>query len=144
MRRPTSDLIEIACACANARRAARLVTQLYSHEMGEGIEPGQFALLSAIESQPGCTQASLGRGMGFDKTTLSRNMRLMMRNGWIETDADGGYRVSGAGIERLAETKPRWKRAQQKLRSAMRSGDWERMMNSFNLAATAALEARKA
>ena len=138
-----SDLSEIVCACANARRAARLVTQLYSHEMGEGIEPGQFALLSTIEGRPGCTQASLGRAMGFDKTTLSRNIRLMIRNGWIEIDADGGYQLSAAGIERLAETKPRWKRAQQKLRSAMKSGDWERMMNSFSLAASAAQEARK-
>src|SRR5580704_11887816 len=81
---PPATLPDIHCACAGIRRAARLVTQLYSHEMGWNAEPAQFSLLSALERHPGARQAPLGRALGLDKTTLSRNLKLMQRNGWVE------------------------------------------------------------
>jgi DNA-binding MarR family transcriptional regulator len=132
-------VIELACACANARRASRLVTQLYSQELGDGIEPGQFALLTAIAQFPGCTQAPLGRALGFDKTTLSRNLKLMARNGWVEAAA--GLHLTAAGQTLLTEAKPAWQRAQQKLEAELPAGEWDRMMKSFEMVASAAARA---
>jgi DNA-binding MarR family transcriptional regulator len=144
--RPLPDL---HCACAGLRRAARLVTQLYSHEMGGDIEPSQFALLSALGQRPGAGQAPLGRALGLDKTTMSRNLRVMEKNGWIEPALSGdkrerGYRLTASGEEILAQTKPGWLRAQAKLRAAFYPGEWETTLKAFDRTAEAAVLARGA
>jgi DNA-binding MarR family transcriptional regulator len=142
-------LPDIECACASVRRAARLVTQLYSLEMGGNVEPAQFSLLSALSGHPGASQAKLGRALGLDKTTLSRNLRLLERNGWIElrlTDDDHrerGYRLTTAGKKVFAATRAGWARAQAKLRGALHEGEWEAMMQVFGRVAGAAIVAKK-
>src|SRR5215469_9326929 len=81
--RGRGDLPDISnCACATLRRAARLVTQLYDEELRLHLPASQFALLSAIKSRPECTQSMLARMLAFGKTTLSRNLALLRRNGW--------------------------------------------------------------
>ena len=132
-------LPKIDCACANARRAARLITQLYSQEMGNHIEPGQFSLLMAIGQYPGCQQNTLGQALGFDKSTLSRALKVMRRNDWIEP-GHSGYRLTKAGVKVLAETTPGWQRAQQKLQAASRN--WDRMLTTLHQAAEAAIDAK--
>ena len=141
------SLPDLNCACAGIRRAARLVTQLYSREMGGHIEPGQFALLSALRQRPGLSQASLGQALGLDKTTMSRNLRLMGKNGWIEAAASAdrrqrGYRLTTSGERILSETMPGWLRAQAKLRAALEPGEWEESLKAFDKTAEAALAAR--
>jgi DNA-binding MarR family transcriptional regulator len=138
---------DIDCACAGVRRAARLVTMLYGEEMGARVEPSQFMLLSVMSERPGSPQASLGRAFGFDKTTLSRNLSLMKKNGWIELveaedRRDRGYRLTAIGEQLLADTKPGWKRAQEKLRAAMSREDWDNMIQVFGHVARAAQQAR--
>lgn len=142
-----NSLPELACACATIRRTARLVTQLYSHEM-RPVEPGQFALLTAFASHPGVSQATLGRALGIDKTTLSRNLRLLERNNWIiagptSDQRERGYRLTNAGKKTLASTEAGWLRAQRRLRSALKPGEWETIMNVFGRVAGAALAAQK-
>jgi len=139
-------LPDLHCACASLRRAARLVTQLYSHEMGGRIEPGQFALLSALRQQPGLSQAPLGRALGMDKTTMSRNLRVMVKNGWIEATASAdrrklGYRLTASGEKMLSDSMPGWLRAQAKLRAALEPGEWEESLKAFDKTAEAALAA---
>lgn len=141
-------LPDIECACANIRRAARLVTQLYSHEMGGEIEPTQFALLTVLEQQPGCRQALLGEMLGIDKTSLSRNLRLIDKNGWIERaessdQRERGYHLTATGRKLLAATQPKWKRAQRKLRDAITPAEWETMHNVFDRVARASLAVLK-
>jgi DNA-binding MarR family transcriptional regulator len=112
------------------------------------MEPAQFSLLFALSRRPGASQAPLGRALGLDKTTMSRNLRLMQRNGWIEpvlTDdrRERGYRLTPAGGKILSATKPGWMRAQNKLRGALKPGEWETMLNVFGRVAAAALAARQ-
>jgi DNA-binding MarR family transcriptional regulator len=142
-----NPLPELACACATIRRTARLVTQLYSHEMTP-LEPGQFALLTAFESHPGVSQALLGRALGLDKTTLSRNLRLLERNNWImagptSDQRERGYRLTHAGKKVLASTRTGWTHAQRKLRGALKPGEWETMMDVFGRVAGAVLAAQQ-
>lgn len=136
------------CACASIRRAARLVTQLYGHEMGRNVEPTQFAVLSALHRKPGASQSSLGQVLGLDKTTVSRNLRLMHRNGWIEPSRaedlrERGYRLTRAGRKILALTQPAWARAQAKLRDRLGPDEWETMMRMVDRVSRAAVIASK-
>jgi DNA-binding MarR family transcriptional regulator len=107
------------------RRAARLVTQLYDDELRGQMEASQFALLSAVDQAAGTNQSSLARALGLDKTTISRNLRLIEKNGWITRD--DGLRLTAYGRERLASARPHWHRAQERLRSAMSAEQWTAM-----------------
>lgn len=144
----TANLLpDLGCACADLRRAARLVTQLYSQEMGS-VEPTQFSLLSALSGHPGAVQATLGRALGLDKTTMSRNLRLMHRNRWIEPirsdDArERGYRLTRGGEKLLATARPGWLRAQTRLRAAMKPEEWETVLKISRRVAEAALTAQQ-
>jgi DNA-binding MarR family transcriptional regulator len=140
-------LLDLNCACASIRRTARLVTQLYSHEMGGNLEPAQFTLLSVLSRRPGATQSWLGRALGMDKTTVSRNLRLMRKNDWIEPDLtndrrERGYRLTATGKKVLAAAEPGWKRAQSKLRAAFKPGEWESMLRVLRRVDGAALATR--
>src|SRR5580704_14440562 len=120
----SGPLPDLPRACANLRRAARLVTQLYGREMNWSMEPAQFSLLSALSLRPGVSQAPLGRALGLDKSTMSRNLRLMKQNRWIEPALNDdrrerGYRLTPAGKRILSATKPGWAGAQSKLRAAL-------------------------
>ena len=101
-----------------------------------------------LSHRPGASQAPLGRALGLDKTTMSRNLQLMQRNGWIEparTDdrRERGFRFTAAGAQLLSATKPGWRRAQARLRTALNPGEWETMSKVFGRVAEAALAARQ-
>jgi DNA-binding MarR family transcriptional regulator len=125
-------LPDIECACATVRRAARLLTQLYDEEFRGHLEASQFTLLTALEGQPGCNQSLLAKALGMDKTTLSRNLSLLARKGWIErqmaTDQrERGFRLTPAGRRLLKTARPAWRRAQVRLRSTMTGEQWDQM-----------------
>jgi DNA-binding MarR family transcriptional regulator len=128
---------DLPCACATARRMARVLTQLYdSHLRSAHIEASQFALLSFVEQAPGCNQQTLGRMMGFDKTTLSRNLKRLEQRGWIEPSAgknrrERGFILTDSGRERLSAARPAWSKAQEQLRSTLSPGEWAAMWEAF-------------
>jgi DNA-binding MarR family transcriptional regulator len=135
------------CACAAVRRAARLFTQLYDEELRPHLQASQFALLSALDQRPGCNQAALARAAAFDKTTLSRNLGLMERKGWILRVAavdqrERGFRVSPAGRKLLMAARPGWRRAQRRLQSAMNGEEWDTMWRVLDNFTRAAYNAR--
>jgi len=110
------------------------------------IEASQFALLTVLDKQPGCNQEVIGRMLAFDKTTLSRNLKLLQRKGWIEpSPAEDrrvrGFRVTTSGRERLDAAKSGWSKAQEQLRSKMGAGEWESMWKAFRAVTQAAREA---
>jgi DNA-binding MarR family transcriptional regulator len=138
----------LGCACASVRRTARLITQLYGDEMNGLVEPAQFALLSALDKMRGAGQTALGRALGLDKTTLSRNLRVLKKNGWIELDLrrndrrERGYRLTSEGKNIFKATRSGWLRAQTKLRAALPPGEWDSTLKMLDRAAEAALAAQ--
>ena len=142
----TEILPDIDCACATARRAARLVTQLYDEELRGHLEASQFALLSAIEQQSGCNQSMLAKALALDKTTLSRNLSVLERRGWVERQAatdqrERGFRLTPAGRGLLKTARPAWKRAQARLQSAMTGEQWDQMRRAFRVFTNASHQA---
>lgn len=77
-------MVMLPCACANLRRAARAVTQLYDQELrGSGLKSTQFTPLEALAEIPGTTQGGLGDLLALDSTTLTRTLRPLIRRGWV-------------------------------------------------------------
>jgi DNA-binding MarR family transcriptional regulator len=137
---------EVDCACLAIRQAARMVTQFYGESLGVRLEIPQFGLLSVLARSPGCNQAMLARELNLDKTTLSRNLKLMEKNGWIERAASDDRRVRGFylttdGRKLLRSARPGWKRAQERFQAAMSGGQWEAMWRVLGDITTAVTKA---
>jgi DNA-binding MarR family transcriptional regulator len=142
-----SPLPDMPCACATVRRAARLVTQMYGEHLSPfGLEAAQLTLLMAIAKQPGKSQTQLSTALGYDKTTLSRNLKLLQRSGWVTTkpfatQREAGLHLTPQGNKLVARTHAGWDRAQQQLRSAMSSSEWNAMWKGMRALTRAAHQA---
>lgn len=136
------SLPRLACACANLRRTARVVTQLYETELqGTGLRVTQLTLLHALEQMGAASQGALGRLLALDATTLSRSLPPLERAGWIRAAAGQDRRevrwsLTPAGRRRLASALPAWERAQERLRTALPARYWR--MLTEDLAAVGA------
>ena len=127
----------LSCALAATRRTARLMTQFYDACLAEaGIEAAQFALLLALDTAKDKGQAALGQMLGMDKTTLSRNLKVLREKGWVESVAGKDARrrsisLTAEGKVRLREAKPAWRRAGEMFREGMMEREWVAMWSSL-------------
>lgn len=112
------------CSCFNLRRAARRVTQIYEHALApSGLKATQFSLLAVLDGlEPGAgiAMTRLAKILGTDRTTLTRNLGVMQRDGLvtIKTGDDPRARLvalSEAGRTALKHAIPLWARAQAEL-----------------------------
>ncbi len=102
------------------------------------MEPSQFLLLRAVDRKPGCAQVLLADALGYDKTTLSRSLRLMEQNGWLRAEKardlrERGYRLTAAGKKALAATEPKWRLAQERMRGAMSLEERVLVLRAFDV-----------
>jgi len=139
----------LSCALAATRRTARLMTQFYDACLSEaGIEAAQFALLMALDTAKDKGQAALGQMLGMDKTTLSRNLKVLREKGWVESVAGEDARrrsvsLTAEGRLRLREAKPAWRRAGERFREGMTEREWSGMwasLEAMNKAVAKAVE----
>ena len=106
------------CVCYNIRKAARLVTQLYDTTLEpSGLLGTQFVLLAAIGRMGAATITRLGQAMGMDRTTVTRNLRPLERQGFIEMDAGLDrrthiVRLTEQGRQAMKAALPFWQQAQ--------------------------------
>ena len=139
----------LPCACASIRRASRAVTQLYDQWLrAHGIEGPQFALLAILDRLGETNQSTMGQRFDLEKTTLSRNLKVLKQKGWIETlpghDArERRVRLTANGRHRLAAARPTWKKAQAQLRFALSEHDWNRTLHVLHAITSAARCAKR-
>jgi DNA-binding MarR family transcriptional regulator len=114
-----------ACACANLRRAARAVTQVFDEALApSGLRATQFTLLVTNCLVGESTINELAEKMAMDRTTLSRNLKPLVRSGLLEVrpGEDGRMRlvrVTPAGERSLEEAYPLWQQAQRETVGAL-------------------------
>jgi DNA-binding MarR family transcriptional regulator len=121
----------LPCACANLRRAARAVTQLYDRELrATGLGVTQFTLLQALSRVGEVSQGRLGNALAIDSTTLTRTLGNLRRAGWIAIRPGTDMRVrlisvTASGRRQLERSYPAWERAQERLRGLLGDQRWE-------------------
>jgi DNA-binding MarR family transcriptional regulator len=142
-----ASVARLACACANVRRASRVITQLYDAELrASGFTIAQFGLLGAVAKLKIATQATLGTALSVDSTTLTRNLEPLLESKWIEkipgTDRRERYlQLTALGRKQLKRALPRWQRAQARLRRRLGPKDWDRLQALLAKAVEAAQRA---
>lgn len=141
-------VVPLVCACANLRRATRIVTHLYEDEMrSTGLRSTQFTLLQALSIAPGISQGHLGEILGLDSTTLTRTLELLRKRGWVQSEPGQDRRevklsLTAKGRKKFESAKPRWQAAQNRLRKSLGEKDWEGLMALAVRAAAIKLETR--
>jgi DNA-binding MarR family transcriptional regulator len=126
-----------ACACANLRKAARVVTQVFDEALApSGLRATQFTLLVTNRLTGESTINELAERMAMDRTTLSRNLKPLVRNGLLEVrpGEDGRtrlVRVTPAGERMLEEGYLLWQRAQQETVSALAEERYEALLGDL-------------
>ena len=105
------------------RLLSRAVTAIYNDKLRPfGTSCAQFALLALIGQTEPTTRAEIARHQHLDKSTLTRNLRTILSEGWAEEvreNADGRSRplaLTSAGWELLLYAKPAWLAAQAETR----------------------------
>lgn len=147
LRRPADALPLLPCACANLRRAARAVTQLYDGELRDtGLNTQQFTLLQALGSAGPLTQGALGALLAIDSTTLSRTLRPLEVKRWIRSHPGEDRRerqieLTAAGRAELARATRAWERAQQRLRRRLGQGRFDALLSDLSAVAGVARHA---
>lgn len=115
---PTSLL---NCLNANLRKASRVLLSLYMDEMRPpGLSGTQFTLLSTIAGFPKSTITDLARSLAMDQTTVTRNVNLLKKGGYVVVERGEDRRtrlvyLSAQGIEAFQKTQPMWLAAQTKV-----------------------------
>jgi DNA-binding MarR family transcriptional regulator len=139
-----SAIVSLPCACANLRRAARIVTQRYDHQLQPtGMRATQFTLLQALARVKEISQGRLGVLLGIDSTTLTRTLSLLRRKGWIKAERGEDRRqfrlaLTAKGARAFRRAQPYWSSAQTKLRRDLGEVDWARLVDSTIRAAALA------
>ena len=73
------------CTCGELRKAARAVTMLYDDAVkSSGLQSTQFSLLQVISKSDSIRISDLAAKMGTDRTTLTRNLAILEREGLIK------------------------------------------------------------
>lgn len=122
--------------CANLRRAARVVTQLYDEELRpSGLRASQFTLLQTLNIAPGISQKRLAGVLEFDSTTLTRTLAFLRRQGWLAADRGRDHRelrlsLTTAGLREYKRVVPYWQRAQKRLQRRLGETNWRLLENA--------------
>jgi len=139
------ELFDLPCACQNLRRLTRMVTRIYDRELRKaGLEITQFGLLTALATAGEATQKRLSAGFAMDSTTLTRTLRLLLKQGWIEVHPGKDKRerlfsLTREGKRQIAVAQPHWELAQQRLRSELGQHGWKRMTEALSQMTKAAV-----
>ncbi len=109
------------CACANLRKAVRPVSQLSDDAFRPiGLRATQFGLLGATGMLGPLTINRLAEAIVMDRTTLTRNLRPLEKQGLLGIRSGKDRREREVSITRrgqvvLAKGYPLWKKAQGKV-----------------------------
>ena len=121
---------EIAGACVGVRirMLNRAVSRIYDeHLRSLGIKFSQMNILIAVTLRGPVQPIEVARALSMEKSTLSRNVRLLEENGWVASRAgESGntqlLRITPKGRVLLAKALPAWREAQAHVTSVLGEG----------------------
>lgn len=123
-----------ACIADKIRLLNRVITKLYDDALSPvGITTSQMNILVVVAKYGEATPGEVGEWLHMEKSTVSRNSRRLVSNGWLELvpEARGRrhrLRLTPEGVEVLDSGLPLWEQAQSKAKSMLGDGGVEEVM----------------
>ena len=124
------EIIE-SCACHKVRMAARAVTRAYDEALRPvGLRATQLSVLVAVAIDGSMSITELANFLGMDRSTLTRNLGPLTKEGLVAMGAEGWRRsrelvITKKGRERLQAAVPLWQQAQATLKRKVGARNWD-------------------
>jgi len=113
------DQIDRECLLARVRKLDRVLTGIYDAELRPfGLKATQINLLVFVAKAGPIRRIDIGKRLHLDPSTLTRNLKIMLTNGWIKEIADGEdgrglpVQVTVQGRDLLNQIGRSWRKAQ--------------------------------
>jgi len=127
------------CACFNSRKLGRAITGYFDKKVKQaGINGTQFSLLAAINYMQPVTVNKLAEQLLMDRTTLSRNVNVLEKDGLCESTPgqedkrQREIKLSREGKQTLEKAYPLWKEAQEHFYSFFDEDEWKENVSQFD------------
>jgi DNA-binding MarR family transcriptional regulator len=126
------------CTCFSLRKAARVVTQLFDEMMApSGLLVTQFTILGVVAAIKESTMNQLAQYLVMDRTTLTRNLKPLEREGLIQINPGLDKRtrlisLTQKGVRSLENAIPFWEQAQASVVSQLGQEYWETLMSQLS------------
>jgi DNA-binding MarR family transcriptional regulator len=121
-----ADQIARECVMSRWRAMNRMLTAIYDEELRRfHLKSSQLGLLVAVTKAGPVRRIELGRFLSLDPSTLTRNLQIMLKNGWIKEVPDGGdqrgapLEVTSKGRKLLESAGPAWQSAQTRAKKML-------------------------
>ena len=127
-----------ACTCGELRRAARAVTLLYDKAFeSSGLLSTQLGALHTIYNSASITISKLAGELDMDRTTLTRNLSVLERQGLINISSGKDHRtriitITSKGTNSIANASPLWNEIQRKVKQEMGEKAWHELIQSLS------------
>ena len=128
----------IKCTCFNIRKAARAVTQLFDEALKpSGLNATQFTSLAAISATEPATITELSQVLVMDRTTLTRNLNPLQKNGWVEVTPGEDKRtrivfLTRSGKQVLSRAMVYWEARQSHVVKTLGRGNWGELLENLS------------
>lgn len=132
------------CMCASVRRAGRALTNLYDDILApSGLRVTQFSLLAHLARVDETTVTRLAEVRAMDRTTLTRNLAPLERDGFVTVGAGADrrtrvVRITVAGRAAMERALPLWREAQAHVAAALGGERFGAILNEMEAVAALA------
>lgn len=121
--------IASACLATQARRVERALTRSYNDELRHiGLTSTQLSLLVAAALSEPAASADIGRALGLEKSTVSRNLRLVEDRGWMVREGGpkahwGHWALTDDGRAMIRAALPHWEKGQSQAERSLAAAE---------------------
>lgn len=127
---------KMTCVCAHVRRAGRQLSQLYNQYLRPaGILSTQYGMLRCVAELPEPFISDIGRILGMDQTTVTRNIMKLEKMELVRTRMHPNdprkkiVELSEAGHAKILEAQPLWHEAQKHVTTRMGEESINKLMH---------------
>jgi DNA-binding MarR family transcriptional regulator len=126
------------CACANVRRTDRVVTGFYDEILApSGLRITQFTLLATLAEAGSMTINRLAELMVMDRTTLTRNLGPLTKQGLVQIEEGEDRRtrqvlLTSIGEQALRSALPLWQEAQSRVVHALGQEQFDHLLGDLS------------
>ncbi len=126
------------CACFNTRKTARVLGQVYDRALEpSGLKNTQFTALAVANAYDGISITELSKAMEIERTTLTRNLNVLRRDGLVRVGpgADGRSKtvaLTAKGRRKLEAALPLWTQAHERMLREFGAKRWKSLQNELD------------
>lgn len=126
------------CVSHNLQKTARAVARIYAEEMrASGLTRGQFPILESLAAVKVVPLSVLARRLYLDRTTLTRNLTPLEREGLVLRPPDPQdarvrhIAISPEGRRKLRAARRGWLRAQKRVLDLIGADAWRSLESTL-------------